>query len=127
MYEKIRDNDSSFYSSFFICVKTTKVFCLPSCKAKLPLKRNIEFIFSSSDAIKKGYHPCKRCHPLNGPFYNPEWIEKVKLYLSENLNRRVPDTELINLVNLDITTIRRYFKEKYGMMIKDYHRKIHLV
>ena len=126
MYEKIRENDSSFNGSFFTCVKTTKIFCLPSCKARLPLKNNVEFVFSSSEAVKKGYIPCKRCHPLNDPFFNPEWVENVKSYLMENTNRRVPDTELAHLVNLDISTIRRYFKDQYGMLIKDYHRTIRL-
>ena len=126
MYKRIRENDTSFDGLFFPCVKTTKIFCLPSCKARLPLKNNVEFVFSSSEAIKCGYNPCKRCHPLNAPFYNPDWVEDVKAYLSENFDRRVPDTELANLVNQDISTIRRYFKDQYGMLIKDFHRTIRL-
>jgi AraC family transcriptional regulator of adaptative response/methylated-DNA-[protein]-cysteine methyltransferase len=126
MYEKTRDNDSSFNGLFFTCVKTTKIFCLPSCKARLPLKKNVEFVFSSNEAIKKGYIPCKRCHPVNDPNFNPEWVEAVKAYLIANFNRRIPDPELTNLVDLDISTIRRYFKDQYGMSIKEYHRTIRL-
>ncbi|MHA1977052.1 MAG: Ada metal-binding domain-containing protein [Candidatus Hodarchaeales archaeon] len=126
MYEKTRDNDSSYNGEFFTCVKTTKIFCLPSCKARLPLEKNIEFVFSSTEAIKKGYRPCRRCHPQNDPLYAPTWLDEVKNHLNNNYDRRVPDSELAELVNQDISTIRRYFKNQYGMMIKDYHRTLRL-
>ena len=117
MYEKIRNNDSTYDGLFFTCVKSTKIFCIPSCKARLPLEKNIEFVFSSNDAINRGYRPCKRCHPLNDPFYTPDWLKNVKTHLIENLDRRVPDSELAKLVNQDISTIRRYFKSQYGRII----------
>ena len=43
MYEKARNNDDTFDGEFFTCVKSTQVFCVPSCKARMPLKKNIEF------------------------------------------------------------------------------------
>ena len=42
------------------------------------------------------------------------------------MNRKLTDKELSDLVNLDISTIRRYFKRKYSMSIKEYHRLIRL-
>ncbi len=123
MYERVRANDNTYDGLFFTCVKSTQVFCVPSCKAKTPLKKNIEFVNTANEALKKGYRPCKRCHPLNKPFFTPDWLNEVKQFLMTNLNRRVPDTELADLVNQDISTIRRYFKTQHGLLIKDFHRK----
>lgn len=126
MYEKIVNNESQYNGKFFTCVKTTKIFCLPSCKAKTPLKKNIEFVYSAESALEKGYRPCKRCHPLNSPDFFPDWLDTIEEFLIRNLNRKITDKELADLVNLDISTIRRYFKRKYSMSIKEYHRFIRL-
>lgn len=126
MYEKILINESEYDGKFFTCVKTTKIFCLPSCKAKTPFKKNVEFVSTTENALEKGYRPCKRCYPLNSPEYFPDWLETIEKYLAENLNRKLSDIELAELVNLDITTIRRYFKKKYIISIQEYHRLIRL-
>lgn len=126
MYEKILNNDSKYNGKFFPCVKTTKIFCLPSCKAKIPLRENVEFVFTAEQALEKGYRPCKRCYPLNSPEFYPDWMEAIEEYLVENLNRKLSDLELSELVNLDISTIRRYFKKKYSKSIQEYHRFIRL-
>ena len=126
MYETIISKESKYNGKFFTCVKTTKIFCLPSCKAKTPLKINVEFVYSAEDALEKGYRPCKRCYPLNSPEFYPDWLEIIEKILARNLNRKMSDIELVELVNLDITTIRRYFKRKHSQSIKDYHRILRL-
>jgi len=126
MYEKILNKKSEYNGKFYTCVKTTKIFCLPSCKAKLPLKKNVEFVLTAEDALEKGYRPCKRCYPLNYPEFYPDWMETIEKFLTENINRKLSDLELAELVNLDISTIRRYFKRKYSKSIQEYHRRIRL-
>jgi AraC family transcriptional regulator of adaptative response/methylated-DNA-[protein]-cysteine methyltransferase len=126
MYEKILNNESEYNGKFFTCVKTTKIFCLPSCKAKTPLKKNVEFVSTAENALEKGYRPCKRCYPLNSPEFYPDWLETIEKFLVENINRKLSDIELAELVNLDISTIRRHFKRKYSISIQDYHRCIRL-
>ncbi|MHA1610925.1 MAG: Ada metal-binding domain-containing protein [Promethearchaeota archaeon] len=126
MYEKISNNEAEFNGNFYTCVKTTKIFCLPSCKAKTPLKKNVEFVLSSDEALEKGFRPCKRCYPLNFPDFSPDWLETIEKFLVENLARKLSDMEIAELVYLDISTIRRYFKKKHSMSIKEYHRLIRL-
>ncbi|MFW9973562.1 MAG: Ada metal-binding domain-containing protein [Candidatus Odinarchaeota archaeon] len=126
MYEKIVNKESQYDGEFFTCVKTTKIFCLPSCKAKTPLKKNIEFVYAAERALEKGYRPCKRCNPLNFPDFSPDWLGVIEEFLNKNVNRKLTDKELADLVNHDISTIRRYFKRKYSMSIKEYHRLIRL-
>lgn len=54
-----KDADDHFYYS----VKTTGVYCRPSCAARLALRKNIAFHLTCADAEKAGFRPCKRCRP----------------------------------------------------------------
>lgn len=126
MYNAIKNRNIEYDGLFFTCVKSTGIFCLPSCKAKTPFSKNVEFVSTTKEAKERGYRPCKRCHPTNGPFFSPAWVEKIEIYLAENLNRVVSDGELSKLVSLEITTIRRHFKNKHGISIKENHRILRL-
>jgi AraC family transcriptional regulator of adaptative response/methylated-DNA-[protein]-cysteine methyltransferase len=49
--------------SFFFCVKTTGVYCRPSCPARTPKRENVVFHVTREAAAKAGFRPCKRCKP----------------------------------------------------------------
>jgi AraC family transcriptional regulator of adaptative response / methylphosphotriester-DNA alkyltransferase methyltransferase len=63
MWEAVNSCDRKYDSIFFYAVKTTKIFCRPSCKSKPPLRENTVFFSVSHMAIKEGFRPCKRCRP----------------------------------------------------------------
>src|SRR6202049_3268099 len=48
---------------FYYSVKTTGVYCRPSCAARLARPENVQFHATSEDAEKAGFRPCKRCKP----------------------------------------------------------------
>jgi AraC family transcriptional regulator, regulatory protein of adaptative response / methylated-DNA-[protein]-cysteine methyltransferase len=50
-------------AKFFYSVKTTGVYCRPSCAARLPKLENVQFHATREDAAKAGFRPCKRCKP----------------------------------------------------------------
>jgi len=55
--------DATADGTFYYAVKTTGVYCRPSCGARLPRPENIAFHATRADAEKAGYRPCKRCKP----------------------------------------------------------------
>ncbi len=57
----------------FIGVKTTKIYCLPSCPAKAPLPENIVYFETARQAEHHGFRSCKRCFP---DFPYGKWIDK---------------------------------------------------
>ena len=69
--------DASYDGIFFVGVKTTGIFCRPSCPAKRPRPDNIQFFASTGDALFAGYRPCKRCQPLNANGHPPEWVGRL--------------------------------------------------
>ena len=57
--------DPSYDGIFFLGVRTTGIFCRPSCPARRPLPQNVNYFSSVRDAVSAGYRPCKRCRPLD--------------------------------------------------------------
>ncbi|WP_205620056.1 bifunctional transcriptional activator/DNA repair enzyme AdaA [Fundidesulfovibrio putealis] len=55
--------DSRADGAFFYAVKTTGIFCRPSCNSKTPLRRNVRFFGTVDEAVQDGFRPCKRCRP----------------------------------------------------------------
>jgi Adenosine deaminase len=56
---------------FFYAVKTTGIFCRPSCKAKTPAEKNVLFFDTAHAAIAAGFRPCKLCRP-DRTVYDPD-------------------------------------------------------
>jgi len=62
-YNFIGNKDKKYDGEFYIAVKTTGIFCLPSCRAKKPLKKNVIFYDTTYEVIKNGFRACKICKP----------------------------------------------------------------
>ena len=112
------DSDASFDGLFFTGVRTTGIFCRPSCPARKPLPRNIEFFPTVKEAMFAGYRPCKRCHPTENAA--PEWVRDL-LKDVEASAVRITESSLRQR-GLDATRVRRYFLRKYGMTFQAYCR-----
>ncbi|HVV72703.1 MAG TPA: bifunctional DNA-binding transcriptional regulator/O6-methylguanine-DNA methyltransferase Ada [Verrucomicrobiae bacterium] len=68
--------DPAADGSFYYSVKTTGVYCRPSCNSRSPLREHVQFHDSSEEAERAGFRACKRCRP-NGPALEDEYAEKV--------------------------------------------------
>jgi AraC family transcriptional regulator of adaptative response/methylated-DNA-[protein]-cysteine methyltransferase len=62
-WQAVRRRDRSYNGRFWFSVKTTGVYCLPSCAARPPLRKNVAFHASPEAAEAAGFRPCKRCRP----------------------------------------------------------------
>ena len=61
-WEVFEKHDRLYDGVFFCAVKTTGIYCKPSCKAR-PLRKNMVFFESAEQAEAAGFRPCKRCRP----------------------------------------------------------------
>ena len=59
--------DAEADGTFFYSVRSTGVYCRPSCAARLPRRENVRFHGTTSDAEHAGFRPCKRCRPNEAP------------------------------------------------------------
>jgi AraC family transcriptional regulator of adaptative response/methylated-DNA-[protein]-cysteine methyltransferase len=62
-WQAVVDRDSKADGSFYYSVRTTGVFCRPSCAARLPNRENVSFFATPAEAQAAGFRPCKRCKP----------------------------------------------------------------
>jgi AraC family transcriptional regulator, regulatory protein of adaptative response / methylated-DNA-[protein]-cysteine methyltransferase len=68
--------DKAADASFVTAVRTTGIYCRPSCTARRPLRENVSFYETNAEAEAAGYRPCKRCKP-NAPAGEGEHIVKI--------------------------------------------------
>ena len=68
--------DATYDGVFYVAVRTTGIFCRPSCPSR-PKPENVEFFLSVKECLFAGYRPCKRCHPLEANGAPPEWVRDL--------------------------------------------------
>src|SRR5580693_1519766 len=68
----VQSKDGRFDGWFFTGVRTTGIYCRPSCPAVPPKARNMRFYPSAAAAQAAGFRACKRCRPDASPG-SPEW------------------------------------------------------
>lgn len=72
-YRAMESRDARFDGRFFVCVKTTGVYCRPICSARTPKRDNVTFAPTAAAAESAGFRPCRRCRPEAAPG-TPAWV-----------------------------------------------------
>jgi AraC family transcriptional regulator of adaptative response/methylated-DNA-[protein]-cysteine methyltransferase len=121
MYRALLNRDTSFEGIFFVGVRTTGIFCRPTCSAKKPARENVDFFPTANEALHGGYRPCLRCQPMDPDKRPPKLIERLRAEVEKAPGGRLTDKELSALA-IDPSTARRQFKRHYGMTFQAYHR-----
>src|SRR5947209_12562009 len=113
MLRACRDKNTDYDGVFFVAVKTTGIFCRPSCPSR-PNPENVEFFGSIKECLFAGYRPCKRCHPLETNGAPPAWASNLM-----SRAESAPDTRLkaddLRALGVTPERARRWFKQNYGM------------
>jgi len=71
-YRAASSRDARFDGWFYVAVRTTGIYCRPSCPAVTPRRQNVEFHRTAASAQQAGFRACKRCRPDASPG-SPEW------------------------------------------------------
>ncbi len=121
MYEAVLQNNESYDNIFFYAVKSTGIYCRPSCKSKAPKVENTEFFKNAEDALLAGYRPCKRCRS-DLLSYKPmkDIAQKLKKLIDSmyyEINELHNEMEKIPLSNKRMVEI---FKDEYGVTPSSY-------
>ncbi len=121
MYRAVVRHDTSYEGVFWLGVRTTGIFCRPTCRVRTPKRENVEFFGTPSEALHAGYRPCMKCRPLDHGRKPPELVAKLLVAVEREPLRRYRDAELAEL-GIDPSTARRQFKRYCGMTFQAYHR-----
>jgi len=121
MYGAVVRKDPSFDGLFYTGVRTTGIFCRPSCRAKTPKRENVRFFPAVRDALFAGYRACLRCKPLLSIGAHPDWVKDLLARVDSREGARLRDSELVQ-DGIDPARARRYFQEHFGMTFQAYSR-----
>ena len=121
MDRAFRSRDGSYDGIFYVAVRTTGVFCRPSCPARKPLPENVEFFPTSREALFGGYRPCKRCEPLKAGGELPPWISTLLKRVEDDPSARIKDADL-RASGIEPAKARRFFLNRFGMTFQAYCR-----
>jgi AraC family transcriptional regulator of adaptative response/methylated-DNA-[protein]-cysteine methyltransferase len=120
-YAALVKKDPTYDGIFFAGIKTTGIFCHATCTARKPKFENCEFFESAQEALLSGFRPCKICQPLSYPQAIPSEIKQLVLAVEACPEKRWTEKDFHEL-GLHSATVRRKFKEIYGMTFVQYAR-----
>src|SRR3979409_1710088 len=94
MYRALVNRDASFEGIFFVGVRTTGIFCRPTCPAKKPARENVDFFATPSEALNVGYRPGLPRQPMDPDKAPPKLIERLRAEVERAPGGKLTDKEL---------------------------------
>lgn len=119
----LRQRDRTYNGKFWFSVRSTGVYCLPSCAARPPLRRNVAFHSSPDAAEAAGFRPCKRCKPrdwqadlgLSRPV-----AQACALFEAAGIDDAPSLTEVARTVGVTASTLSKRFAAELGLTPRDW-------
>ncbi len=127
MYEAIEQRNADYDGLFFYGVKSTGIFCRPSCPSKVPKRENVVFFKTAADAMQAGFRPCKRCRSDLLAYHPMEEIAKaVKDHLDALYSQQSSWNDKVRGMGISERRATDIFKEAYGLTPKAYMDRLRL-
>jgi AraC family transcriptional regulator of adaptative response/methylated-DNA-[protein]-cysteine methyltransferase len=120
-WSAVRERDVNADGEFYFGVRTTGVYCRPSCGARRPLRTNVRFFDKPADAERAGFRACRRCKPL-GPSLDQQHAALVARACRQiDRSETTPDlASLARAAGLSKFHFHRLFRRHTGMTPKAY-------
>lgn len=113
--------DSNANGQFFYAVKTTGVYCRPSCGSRTPKPENVSFYLTTEDVEHAGFRPCKRCKPNQPPLVKQHAALVARLCrMIESTETELSLDELARSAQMSTFHLHRIFKAIIGVTPKAY-------
>jgi AraC family transcriptional regulator of adaptative response/methylated-DNA-[protein]-cysteine methyltransferase len=121
-WQAVKTHDRSFDGKFYFAVATTGVYCRPSCRSRLPLRKNVSFFATPEEAERAGFWPCLRCHPASVSAADPALarIREVCDYIRSHAQESLSLAMLAERAGLSRFHFQRAFKKVVGVTPKQF-------
>jgi AraC family transcriptional regulator, regulatory protein of adaptative response / DNA-3-methyladenine glycosylase II len=115
-YQALLSRDARFDGRFFVCVKTTGIYCRPICRVRPPLKRSCVFVETTAEAEQAGFRPCLRCRPELAPSVPAVSLEEA-LFAAIRERAIVGDSveQLADHAGFSARQLRRLMVQSFGV------------
>ena len=125
-WQQVLERDVRADGQFVYAVKSTKVYCKPSCASRRPSRKNVTFFPSPALAEAAGYRACKRCEPDRTearPDPQEGAIRAAAQYLTEHADERTKLEDVAKATGVGRLTILRGFKRVLGVSPGQYAKE----
>jgi AraC family transcriptional regulator, regulatory protein of adaptative response / methylated-DNA-[protein]-cysteine methyltransferase len=120
-WDAVVRRDSAADGAFFYSVRSTGVYCRPSCAARLPRRENVAFHLSTRDAERAGFRPCKRCRPNQASLAARQAAEVARACRLIEESEHMPSLDsLASAVGMSRFHFHRVFKAITGLTPRAY-------
>ena len=108
------ERDARADGKFVLAVRSTHIYCRPSCPARRPLRQNVVFFHTGKEAEMQGFRPCLRCRP-NEIAASAALVARAAKYLSQSAEEGVRLSEIARQLHSNVGTLRRAFRQVTGL------------
>lgn len=121
-WEAIARRDPAYDGRFWYGVRTTGIYCRPSCASRQPKRENVEFFALPAAAREMGFRPCRRCRPDEVKIHNlqAELVQRICRLLDANLAESPDLAFLSRQVQMSESHLQRVFKKLLGISPRQY-------
>src|ERR1044071_2960466 len=122
LWNAVLTRDASRDGSFVFAVRSTGIYCRPSCPARRPHREQVRFFKLPEAAEQAGFRACKRCHTRNAPGNDPqvELVRRLCHIIDEHDNDSVTLDGLSSMVGVNSHHLQRTFKQIMGITPRQY-------
>lgn len=120
MRRALANRDSRYDGVFVYSVRTTGVYCRPSCASRPALAANVRFFATPAAAETAGFRACKRCRPADSEALATRRMRRVARFIDAHAGDRLPLVRLAREAHLSPTHLQRTFKAVLGVSPKAY-------
>lgn len=115
LWQAVLERKADFDNTFCYGVRSTGIYCRPTCPSRRPNQNQVVFFDSAQAAEVEGFRACKRCHPQKESDPVLEKVLRVCRYI-ETQNEAIPTlSELGDLVEMSPSHLQRVFKQRVGV------------
>jgi len=120
-WNAVVERDETKDGLFVIAVRSTGIYCKPSCPARHPNPEQVVFFSQPDEAEKSGFRACKRCNPRDAtPSARAKLIEQTCKYVEANLDEKLTLQNLSRQAGLSPFHFQRTFKRILGISPRQY-------
>ena len=119
-WRAVQQRDRRFDGEFVYAVRSTRIFCRPSCASRRPTRSRVEFFRSPGEAEQAGYRACKRCRPTATSQGIDQAIARATEYLTRRAGERVTLHTLAREVGVSAFHLQRAFKRAMGVSPREF-------
>lgn len=113
--------DELMDGTFVFAVRSTGIYCIPSCPSRRPRADLIEFYANSAEAERHGYRPCTRCKPQKQQTSgHSDLTKRVCDHVDANLRKKLTLRTLGSTFGISPFHLHRIFKRITGMTLREY-------